>query len=1092
MGYGPVGSDPSSSPDWTWTPAIPNPAWDGNAWGEPDNDEYMADLILPAVTGDYDYCFRFSGDVGVTWLYGDLATGAPGEDGSENGYQSDNAGKMTVLDVCCSAPDNGTGTVDFPADCDYDHPAEPMRIVEGLPIGSTLELVGPLTDFINVLNMPGGDLGGEICTFDATLDWTVTGTGDLAGLSRHLWVPVSGEIHTGPRNPGDPVQSFAAKIVNLSGELFGDPDFCTLRFRCGSSQGLPCAGQTTLTELPSGDFAVDSFFDITYEIEFEGCPDSQLADMSGTTGNTVPRTTCDDFYSVDWCRLQWPPTIEDYEGTDVTVYGRFYIAGLTDLSSGNDPAPGRVRLQVGYFGPGSDPFEAPPAAWTDGVPNPGWDAVAAGEPNNDEYLVTLTLPTGAGDYDYCVRVSGDAGSTWLYGDLDTGQAGEDGSENGYQSENAGKMVVIELCCSAPDNGTGTVDFPPACDYDRPSMPMRIVQGLPPETTIELVGPITDFISVVNVPGGDLGGEICTFDATLDWTATGTGAMAGFSRHLSVPISGEIHIGPRNPGDPIQSFPAKVVNLSGELFGDPDFCTLRFRCGSSQGLPSAGQTTLTELPSGDFAVDSFFDIMYEVEFEGCPDSQLADMSGTTSDTVPRTTCDDFYDIDWCRLQYPPTIQEYSGTDVTVYGRVYIEGLTDQSTGNDPSPGTVQGQVGFFGPGSDPFDAPPAVWTDAIPNPGWDAVAAGEPDNDEYMATLTVPTPDGYYDYCFRFSGDAGATWLYGDLDTGVAGEDGSENGYQFENAGKMTAVKVCCPSPDNGTGTIDMPPSCDYANPGDPMMIADGLPPDATIELAGPLTDIIRLGTIPGGTLGGEIHAFDATLEWVATGTGAMAGFSRFLSMPVTGEIHTGPRNPGDPVQTFGADLFRLDGVLYGDPDFCALAIRAGTDYGLPCPGSTTLTQLPSGDFAVDSFFDITYQIDFEGCPGSPLDEMMGTTTHTVWRSTCWNPTDVADVARPEVVSRLTLMPNTPNPFSVVTSIHYALPSRMADGPVTLKIYNVSGRLVRTLVDASQAEGPYNVTWDGRDRHGRPVAAGIYFCRLSAAGEAVTQRMVLLR
>ena len=100
-------------------------------------------------------------------------------------------------------------------------------------------------------------------------------------------------------------------------------------------------------------------------------------------------------------------------------------------------------------------------------------------------------------------------------------------------------------------------------------------------------------------------------------------------------------------------------------------------------------------------------------------------------------------------------------------------------------------------------------------------------------------------------------------------------------------------------------------------------------------------------------------------------------MPLTGEIHTGPRTPGDPVQTFPTDMYRLQGELFGDPDFCTLRFTGGTDYGLPSPGETTLVKLPSGDYAVDSFFDITYQIEFEGCPGSELEDYAGITTATI-------------------------------------------------------------------------------------------------------------------
>jgi hypothetical protein len=994
---------------------------------------------------------------------------------------------------CCLTSDNGTGTVDFPADCPYDHPFVRMVIVDGLPPMTTLDLCGPITDFYNVVNVPGGTLGGEICTFDAFIDWTVTGTGDLLGFSRHLYVPVSGEIHIGPRNPGDPVQSFAAKIYTLEGELFGDPDFCTLRIRSGDTEGLPSPGHTILTEYPDDKFEVESFFDITYEIDFEGCPGSQLDGYMGTTQSFAPRTTCfDTTYTADWCRLQWPLTISEWSAQEVTVYGRLYIAGLTDQSTGNDPVPAVVRGQVGYGPEGSDP-SAGGWTWFEAFPNPAWDGEAVGEPNNDEYMAALVTPSSSGTYDYAYRFSGDAGATWLYGDKNTGVPGEDGSQNGYQPANAGKLTVGAICCSAPDNGTGTIDFPPDCRYDHPTDLMMIIDGLPPLTTIELAGPLTDFSNVVNTPGGSLGGERCTFDAYLDLTVTGTGDLSGFSRHLYIPVSGEIHIAPRTPGDSIQIFAAEIFSLEGELFGDPDFCTFRFTAGSDNGLPGGGQTMLTELPSGDFAVDSFFDITYTIEFEGCPGSQLDGYMGTTLDTVPRTTCyDETYTIDWCRLQWPLTIADWSGQQVTVYGRLYIEGVTDRTTRNDVTPGIVRGQVGYGQPGSDPSLAS-WTWFEAAPNPGWDGGTYGEPDNDEYMASLITPLAGGNYDFCYRFSGDAGATWLYGDKDTGVPGEDGSENGYQPANAGKMTIRPVCCEAPDNGTGTIDFPPDCPYDSETEPMMILDGLPPGTTIEMWGPITDFTNVVNTPGGSLGGEICTFDAVIEWSVEGTGDLAGYNRVLWMPVSGEIHIAPRTPGNSMQSFMCDLYDLTGQIFGDPDFCILQLTAGSDNGLPGPGQTILTELPSGDFAVDSFFDITYQIEFEGCPGSPLQDYMGITTDAVRRMTC---SEYAGVDHrpdlPEHPHRLELKPGVPNPFRGVTRIAYTIPDTAGGSRVTLKIYDAAGRLVHTIVDAEMVPGRYTAFWNGMGPSGRTVAPGVYFSHLRFGQESATQRIVLLR
>ncbi|MBU2692763.1 MAG: hypothetical protein KJ970_17740 [Candidatus Eisenbacteria bacterium] len=978
---------------------------------------------------------------------------------------------VIVLGECCTANDNGSGTIDYPPDCPFDG-ALPMMIIDGLPPGSTMELSGPIQNFYNVQNFPGGTLGGEICTFNAEIEWDLVGTGDLIGYHRNITLPLEGEIHIGPRNPGDPVQSFDQDMFRLSGQLFGDPDFDQLFLIAGTDYGLPGPGHATLTQLPSGDFAIDSFFDITYRIDFAGAPGSPLDGLSGSTTHSVRRQT-EQTFNIDWCRLQWPRTIEELPGAIVTTYGHLYIGGLTDQTTGTDPHP-NVLAQAGYGPNGSDPAGGG-WTWIDAVPNPFWND--SGEPNNDEYMADLITP-GPGAYDFCYRFSGNCGGFWTYGDLDNG------SGDGYQPENAGQMTVISnLCCQAPDNGAGTVDFPPDCPFDGPD-PMLIINGLPAGATLEFDGPFENFINVVNTPGGALGGEICTFNAEFSWAVSGTGALAGYTRLIYMPLEGEIHIGPRTLGDPLQAFPARIESLTGDLFGDPDFCTLGVRAGNSFGLPSPGYVTLTELPSGDFAVDSFFDITYEIDFEGCPGSPLDDYAGLTTGTVRRFTCNT-YDVAWGKLQWPLTIDGSPGEIETVYGHVFIDGVTTRSTGTDPIPGIVRAQVGYGADGSDP-SAGGWTWFEGEANPGWND--GGEPNNDEYQAELILPPLPGDYDFCYRYSGDGGLTWLYAD-----DGGGGSADGYQPENAGQMTVQEeICCIAPDNGAGTIDFPPDCPYLGP-DPMMIISGLPAGTTIELAGPMENFFNVVNIPGGTLGGEICTFNAQLTWDLTGTGSLAGFTRHIIMPVEGEIHIGPRTSGDPVQLFPADLFRLTGQVFGDPDFDLLQLTAGTDYGLPSPGHTTLSRLDDGNFAVDSFFDITYQIDFAGAPGSMLDGLSGSTIGTVFRETCPAATEVPDTpADSEIITKLFLAPNRPNPFGQSTRIEYAIPADASGGLVSLRVYDAGGRLIRTLVDTPQPAGFHNTSWDGRDRSGKPVGGGIYFYQLTVGNKKLSGRMVMLK
>ena len=106
----------------------------------------------------------------------------------------------------------------------------------------------------------------------------------------------------------------------------------------------------------------------------------------------------------------------------------------------------------------------------------------------------------------------------------------------------------------------------------------------------------------------------------------------------------------------------------------------------------------------------------------------------------------------------------------------------------------------------------------------------------------------------------------------------------------------------------------------------------------------------------------------------------------------------------------------------------------------------------------------------------------------WTTTDVPEIPSTGITG-FVLAQNYPNPFNLKTSMSFEIPYECR---VSLKIYNLLGRRVNTLVDGIMEKGQHTIFWDGTSSSGDPVASGIYFYKLTASDFVSMKKMVLLK
>ena len=901
----------------------------------------------------------------------------------------------------CTAPDNGSGTVDLPAmGCDYVG-QEPMMIIDGLPPGTTIEMEAFFTGYgcgggVTLCSgaLPpdkceddGGSLGGHYHCFWATLDLTVSGTGELEGFNRHLAVPVEFEIHTGPRVPPDPCQEFDIVVHRLQGELFGDPDFCTFRVKGGNDYGLPSPGHMTISEhLDDPDWWVESFFDVTYQIEFEGCPGSQLSDYAGTTTATARF----DQGGMDWQEMYEPGTDAD------TVFNAFFVefdeTGMLVAGDGENAYgegwyyyPMYDWWNIWFYDHPYDPerykeafieFDAFPR-----IPGPSYIELAINwstdlwsieQPpgdsmpplpgvNEDLYIgreVLFVMQDPEGHYVF----------PWIWPEYNPEWVSIDVRGFNFIIPEG---IVMHACV-----GTGGGE----------SMDLSFVINSQP--TGACCDPLTGDCYVTTLEGcvGDYQGDGTTCDPNP--CPQPTGACCN-------PVTGGCTITTEAScaGDWQGAWTTCDPNPCPQPTGaccDPlgqCYVTERATCLGAGHEYHGDWTTCSGDLNGNGMDDRCEDLYWEpgdghkMHYPQLPDESGWDVNGT----LPLVLADDWMcsetgpvkDIHWWGSWKDGFEHQLNGFALSIHRDIPAD--PPQIPWSRPGEIIWQKVVTDFNPQQiNPFTL--EGWYDPL-------TQLVLPDNHSQYFQYNV-----YLDEEDWFMQDSGTIyWL--NITAGVEGVVdgfwGWKTSIEHFNDDGVWGVPTCT-EPDNGGGTITLPADCNFIGD-EPMMIIDGLPPGTTIELGPiiqapftcqhdyypcslPLAQGVCEG--PGGSLGGDGHCFEATLDLSVTGTGELTGFNRHLAVYIGLEIHTALRTPGDDLQSFNAMVYRLQGELFGDPDFCTFRVYGGMDFGLPSPGHITLAKLPNGTFQVESFFDITYQIEFEGCPGSVLDGYAGTTTAT--------------------------------------------------------------------------------------------------------------------
>lgn len=233
----------------------------------------------------------------------------------------------------------------------------------------------------------------------------------------------------------------------------------------------------------------------------------------------------------------------------------------------------------------------------------------------------------------------------------------------------------------------------------------------------------------------------------------------------------------------------------------------------------------------------------------------------------------------------------------------------------------------------------------------------------------------------------------------------------------------------------------------------------------PFPEGIALRTLKTSTAGcGSCHAFNTSTAGSFSGPDTVtAGQTVQFTLTYTG-TNTG---------TYGVDIAAKTGIL------------------APGNSSAYLKILSSELVQITGLTVTSLTFDYTAPSVSGIDSLYATVDKGYLGKWNWTPGKRIVVKLPTVITKKTgfasgfsLMQNFPNPFNPVTKIEFSIPGKEF---VSLKIYNIQGREVADIVNASLPAGNYSVEWNAGG-----VPSGIYYYRISAGEFIQTRSMILLR